>query len=104
LNTSNLCLEKSDSDFENHISEEDKSLVFFKDNMCITCDLVFRVLEEIKDKVPIYIVDVMMDRDLADKYSIRKVPTIIIFKKGRVGLTLVGNIDKTTLIKLLGKK
>jgi len=100
---SQLKFDISNSDFENYISNEDTSLVFFKDNMCETCEKVFDVLNEIKDIVPIYIVDVMADMELARKYSIRRVPTVIIFKGGRIEVVLVGVTYKKDLLLALGK-
>jgi len=55
---------------------------------CLPCKSTHLILEEIlkeyKDKVDIFSCDVDENHQLAEKYGIRNIPTILYFKNGRV--------------------
>ena len=63
------------------------------------------ILEELKkkmgDAIEIKKVDVDQHMELAEKYGIRVVPTLIIEKDGKVVQTMEGVTDGATLEKLL---
>jgi thioredoxin 1 len=72
---------------------------------CGPCRMQTPIIEELAkkmtDAVDIRKVDVDQNMDLAEKYGIRVVPTLIIEKDGRVVHSLEGVTDATTLEKLL---
>jgi len=72
---------------------------------CGPCRMQTPILEELAkkmgDAVEIRKVDVDQNMDLAEKYSIRVVPTLIIEKDGKVVQQMEGVTDAATLEKLL---
>jgi thioredoxin 1 len=63
--------------------------------------IIEELAKKMTDAVDIRKVDVDQNMDLAEKYGIRVVPTLIIEKDGRVVHSLEGVTDATTLEKLL---
>ena len=59
------------------------------------------ISEELAGKVKIAKVDVTEESELADKYRILNVPTMMIFRRGEVTDTLVGASGKQQIIELL---
>lgn len=72
---------------------------------CGPCRMQTPIIEELAkkmgDAVEIRKVDVDQHMDLAEKYGIRVVPTLIIEKDGKVIQSLEGVTDAVTLEKLL---
>ncbi len=72
---------------------------------CGPCRMQTPIIEELAkklgDSVEIQKVDVDEHMDLAEKYGIRVVPTLIIEKDGKVVQTMEGVTDTATLEKLL---
>jgi thioredoxin 1 len=73
---------------------------------CGPCRIQTPILEELGQKmgesVEIKKVDVDQHMDLAEKYGIRVVPTLIIEKDGKVVQMMEGVTDAATLEKILG--
>jgi len=55
------------------------------------------------EKAQVYKVNVDENQDLAQKYGIRGIPTLIFFKDGQVQSTLVGNQPKAEIAKSLNE-
>jgi len=72
---------------------------------CGPCRMQTPILEELAkkmgDKVDIKKVDIDQHMDLAEKYGIRVVPTLVIEKDGMVVQSMEGVTDLSTLEKLL---
>jgi thioredoxin 1 len=72
---------------------------------CGPCRMQTPIIEELAkkmgDAVEIRKVDVDQHMDLAEKYGIRVVPTLIIEKDGKILQSLEGVTDAVTLEKLL---
>ena len=72
---------------------------------CGPCRMQTPILEELAKKmgdlVEIKKIDVDQHRDLAEKYKIQVVPTLIIEKDGKVIQSMEGVTDLSTLEKLL---
>ncbi|MDB9786623.1 thioredoxin [Bacteriovoracaceae bacterium] len=80
-------------------------IVDFWAEWCGPCKALSPVLEEIStelgDKAAIVKVNVDEQPELAQKYEIRGIPTLIFFKDGKVQRTLVGNQPKSEISKNL---
>ena len=72
---------------------------------CGPCKMQTPIVEELAkkmgDSVEIRKIDVDQHMDLAEKYGIRVVPTLIIEKDGKIVQSLEGVTDGTTLENLL---
>ena len=72
---------------------------------CGPCRMQTPILEELGkkmgDSVEIRKVDIDQHMDLAEKYGIRVVPTLVIEKDGKVVQSMEGVTDLSTLEKLL---
>ncbi|MBF0360109.1 MAG: thioredoxin [Oligoflexia bacterium] len=105
---SSLITELSKDSFESSVIKSDKPvLVDFWAPWCGPCKALAPVLEEIaastKDKANITKINVDDNPDLANKYGIRGIPTLIFFKNGEIKKTLVGNQSKNEIMKCLNE-
>ncbi len=80
-------------------------LVDFWAEWCGPCKALAPVLDEIAGEVgeDAIVVKVNVDQaqNLAQKYGIRGIPTLVFFKDGEVKSTLVGNQPKAEILKSL---
>ncbi len=95
--------------FDNEISSSNiPVLVDFWAEWCGPCKMLGPILEEIskdlKDKLQVVKVNLDENQDLAMKYSIRSIPTLLLFKKGELIDTKVGLLPKSDLVEWLGSK
>ena len=87
--------EFTDSNFEAEVLKSDKPvLVDFWAEWCMPCRMLAPTIEKIaKDyagKVKVGKVDTDANRDVAMKYGISAIPTVILFKDGQVAQKFVG--------------
>ena len=95
-------LKTNDQTFDKDISTNDVPVVVdFGAEWCGPCKVLDPILEEIavenKDKVKIYKMNIDENPMTPQKYGIRGIPTIMIFKKGELIDTKVGILPKTAL-------
>lgn len=94
------------ADFESKVIKSDKPvLVDFYADWCGPCQMMAPIIDEITKeldgKASIYKVDVDREHDLANDFQVMSIPTILIFKEGKVSKQFVGAASKSDLIKEL---
>lgn len=95
------------SKFNDLISGEKPVLVDFFATWCGPCKMMGPILDDvskkISDKAVVLKVDVDKNPDAALKYQVQGVPTLIIFKKGKIVWRQSGVVQAKQLIDLLQK-
>lgn len=80
-------------------------LVDYWASWCGPCKMIAPVLDEIAneyaDKVVIAKLNIDENAQTAPKYGVRGIPTLMLFKEGKVAATKVGALSKTQLASFL---
>ncbi len=99
---SDAIIHVSDSAFEQEVLNSDQPvLVDFWAEWCGPCKMIAPVLEEIAEeydgRLKVCKVDVDNNGETPQKYSVRGIPTLMLFKGGNAEATKVGALSKTQL-------
>ena len=81
-------------------------LVDFWAGWCAPCKKIDPILDEIvaeMEQVHVAKIDVDENGNLANRFSIRSIPTLIVFKKGKVVDQLIGAAPKGQIERMLRK-
>ncbi len=79
--------------FDDVVNSDELTLVDFSATWCMPCRMLKPILERVSEKfenVKFYNLDISQDEEIAKRYRIFSVPTMVIFKSGAVVDTLVG--------------
>ena len=92
----------TDDNFEGEVLKSDKPvLIDFWAPWCGPCKAIGPVVEELaeqlKDSVKVMKLNVDENKKVALDYGVRSIPTIILFKEGKVLDTLIGLVPKKRL-------
>lgn len=93
----------NNTDFQKEVLDNSKIVLadFFAE-WCGPCQMLALVLENIsktKTDVDIVKIDIDKNMELASKYNIEVVPTLLFFKDGNLKKTLTGYMPENSLVK-----
>ena len=80
-------------DFEEIINSDELTIVDFSASWCMPCRMLAPILEQVANKmshIGFYNIDIDENEDIAKRYRIFSVPTIMAFRSGKIIDSLVG--------------
>jgi thioredoxin 1 len=101
-----MALEVNDTNFEEVVVRSDKPVVVdFWAEWCGPCRMIAPIIEEMSKEYSGSAVIVKCDVDnspqVASKYGIRNIPTVLFFKDGKIADRQVGAVPKANFINKL---
>ena len=98
-------LKISEDNFNKEVLKENKTvLVDFYADWCGPCKMLSPIIEKVaKENKDTKFVKINVDeaQDLAIKYNIMSIPTLVVIKDGREVNRIVGLVDKTEILSIL---
>jgi thioredoxin 1 len=96
----------TDENFENEvINSSEPVLIDFWATWCGPCRMIAPIVEELageyNGKIKIGKLDVDNNQETSIKYGVRSIPTLLIFKGGKVQDTIIGAIPKSNIVQKL---
>ena len=91
------------NEFEKEVEKSEKPVIVkFYAEWCGPCKALTPILEEVDNEVEdVTVVEVNVDDsgELAQKFGVRGIPTMLFMKDGQVKATMVGNQAKAEILK-----
>ena len=93
------------SNFDTIINSEKPVLIDFFATWCGPCKMLGSILKEVKDnlgdRISIIKIDVDKNQQIASKYQVRGVPTMILYQQGKQLWRQSGVLTKDEIIKVI---
>lgn len=101
-------VEVTDTNFQSEVLQSDKPVLLdFWAEWCGPCKMIAPVVEELareyEGKLKVGKVDVDSNQQTSMQYGVRSIPTLLIFKGGKVVDQLVGAVPKRILAEKITK-
>ena len=98
--------ELSSETFDQVIAREKNVMVFFEAPWCGACKMLHPFLNDLADEnreedIVIAVVNTDHERDLSQKYNVRSLPTLVIFKNGELLKQGPGMMSKPRLQEII---
>ncbi len=77
------------------------TLVDFYADWCGPCKMLAPILEELKEEIKIVKVNVDENEEVAMKYGVMSIPTLVFFKEGKLVHKMVGFSSKEALLDVI---
>jgi len=94
--------------FENIIKSEKPILIDFFATWCGPCKTLAPILKQVKDslgeRITILKIDVDKNQELAAKYQVRGVPTMVLYQNGKQLWRQSGVLSKEEILKTIVEK
>ena len=99
-------VEITDDNFETEVIKSDKPvLIDFWAVWCGPCKLIAPIVEELATeydgKVKIGKLDVDSNQQTSIKFGVRSIPTLLLFKEGKLKETIIGAVPKKNIVDKL---
>jgi thioredoxin 1 len=99
-------VEITDDNFETEVINSDKPvLIDFWAVWCGPCKLIAPIVEELANeydgKVKIGKLDVDSNQQTSIKFGVRSIPTLLLFKDGKLKETIIGAVPKKNIVDKL---
>lgn len=99
-------VEITDDNFENEVIKSDKPvLIDFWAVWCGPCKLIAPIVEEIAveydRKIKVGKLDVDSNQQTSIKFGVRSIPTLLLFKDGKLKETIIGAVPKKNIVEKL---
>ena len=99
-------IQTSDSSFEADIIKSEKPVLLdFWAEWCGPCKMIAPLLDEIaeefKDRITVAKINIDENQNTPQKFAVRSIPTLIIFKDGNVQAQKMGALSKSQLVEFL---
>ncbi len=105
---SDLITHVSDDAFDKHVLQSDVPVLLdFWAEWCGPCKAIAPVLEDLakqyEGKLKVVKLDIDQNQQTPRTYGVRGIPTLMIFKNGKVEATQIGAVGKGQLVQMIDK-
>lgn len=94
-------IELNETNFDQVINSSDLILVDFWAPWCGPCRALTPILEKLSQTYQVAKVDVQEYPDLATRFGVSSIPTLMVFKRGKSVQTTIGLQNEQSLVKMM---